>query len=608
MKRQAPNQRNAAKHNRLIAQIQDIYTLFQRSEFTKAQQHITKLLAKEPKSPHAHTLAAMIAASTDQPERALYHAQTATKLDPHNPDALTTLASIHAQSSDNTTALELYKKALTTQPDHPGALAGLGTAQSELGHYNNARQTLQRVHTLSPNLPEPIVNQALLELDTANAHRAIELLESAPPPLNQHPAVLDLLALAHSYDDSKTPEQVFIAHKTYGSALESQIPPHTKHTNTKDPNRTLKIGYISSDFHQHSITFFLQPLLAHTDKSQFETHIFSCSSHRDHVTERLDHASDHWHNCSAMSLPQIAKHINDQHIDILVELSGHFAGHKLPVFASTPAPIQITFIGYGNTTGLSRINARFIDEITDPPTSDHLATEQLIRLPGCFLCYQPPNQPTNQPPTVQSDFPQIQESDPTRPFTIGSFNNIKKLSQSTIKVWSQILTERPNTKLLIKSSKLANKELRAQLIEQFNSCNIDESRLDLRAFSPTTTEHLQTYNDLDLALDTFPYTGTTTTCESLIMGVPVLTLLGKAHAGRVSASLLTAVDQTQLIAHSTEQYITKALEIIDAGRPSTQDRTRLRDQTLTSPLCDQAPYARKVQDAYRTLWSKWCDS
>lgn len=586
---------NAAKHNRLLTQIQEIYALYQQSQHPKAQQQITRLLAKNPKSSHAHTLAAMIAVALDDQDRALYHAQSAIKLDPNNADAQTTLASIHALQNNQQLALDHYTKALAIQPNHPGALAGLGTAQSELGQYEQARQTLKQVQQLNPDLPEPIVNRALLELDTTHAHRAIEILEAAPPNLAKHPAALDLYALAHSYDDTKSPEQVFAAHKRYGDELESQIPPY-KHTNTKEPTRKLKVGYLSGDLHKHSITFFLEPILANTNKDQFETHIFTTSAHRDEVTERLNQHADHWHLCNTLTLPQLVKHIKDQQIDILIELAGHFAGHKLPVFAATPAPVQITFIGYGNTTGLSRINTRFVDEITDPAGSDHLATETLHRLPGCFLCYQPPT----------DELSDIVEPDATRPFTLGSFNNLKKLSQSTIKVWCAILKERPETSLLIKSSKLANEELKAELLERFTEQGIDQSRLDLRAFSPTTKDHLNTYNDLDLALDTFPYTGTTTTCEALVMGVPVLTLLGNSHAGRVSASLLAAINQTELIAESESDYIDKALKHIDAGKRSKAERESLRDQLLSSPLCDQAPYTSKVEDAYRTLWTQWC--
>ncbi|MGJ8637032.1 MAG: tetratricopeptide repeat protein [Phycisphaerales bacterium] len=585
---------HAQKHNRLLKQIQEIYALYQKGQLTQAQAQITRLIAKEPKSSHAQTLASMVCASTGQHDRALYHAQTAIKLDPSNPDAQSTLASIYSLNGKHEEARTHYELALSAAPQHPGALSGLGSTLSQLGEYSKARATLQAVHELTPDLPDPLVNRALLELDTTHAHRAIEILENAPAPLQKHPAVLDLRALAYSYDDTKTREQVYQAHKDYGDELETHIPPQRHSGIDLNPDRKLKIGYLSGDLHRHSITYFLEPILRHTDNSSFETHVFTTSAHRDEVTERLNDCADHWHDCSTKPAQELSKFIKDQGIDILVELTGHFAGHKLSVFASKPAPIQITFIGYGNTTGLSRIDARFVDEITDPtPDTDALATETLVRLDGCFLCYQPPKL-----------LPIVREPDTDRPFTIGSFNNLKKLSDSTIKVWVQILEQREQTKLLIKSSKLANDEFRTELIERFSTHGIDQSRLDLRAFSETVESHLDTYNELDLALDTFPYTGTTTTCESLAMGVPVLTLLGNAHAGRVSASLLSTVGLQELIAADESAYITKAIDRIDAGKWSMEQRGLLRDQMLGSPLCEQEPYTRKVLDAYRTLWTR----
>ncbi len=206
----------------------------------------------------------------------------------------------------------------------------------------------------------------------------------------------------------------------------------------------------------------------------------------------------------------------------------------------------------------------------------------------------------------QTDLPTINEPDPNEPFTLGTFNNLKKLSASAIRVWSEILNQRPDTKLLIKSSKLASNELREQLVGHFAEHGVDESRLDLRDFSPTIDQHLETYNKLDLALDTFPYTGTTTTCESLMMGVPTLTLLGSSHSGRVSASILTTVGRADMIAESESDYIARAVAHIDRGKLSKDSRESLRAQSLSSQLCDQAPYTDKVQQAYRTLWTQWC--
>lgn len=580
----------------LMKSIKEIHTLYQRNQLDEAWKRVERALAKNQKSGSLHALAAMILVKGPNQERARYHADKSFTLDPRNPDVLSTRASFHMIDDEHEKARALYERALKSSPDHPGALAGLGNALSQLGIYSQARPVMARVQKLNPKLADPLVNLALLELEATHASRAIELLEAAPPPLDQHPNVRNLHALAHSYDDQITPDQAFAAHKRFGDEIAKHIPAQTEHSNDRDPSRPLRIGYISPDLRQHSIAYFLEPILANHDKANYQAHCFMTSNSEDDFTQRFKDQAHTWHNLFGFQLPDMAQAIRDANIDILIDLNGHFSGNKLPIFAMRPAPVQITFIGYANTTGMHTIDARIIDNTTDPePSADAFATECLIRIDPCFLCYRP-----------HDDAPDPQEPDQNRPFTLTSFNNLMKLSEPTIRVWSEILNARPDVRLMLKASKLANEELRAELLERFAAQNINESRLDLRAFSPTTQDHLNTYNEADLALDTFPYTGTTTTCEALNMGVPVLTLLGQTHAGRVSASLLKATNQTDLIAESESDYISKALQHIDAGKRTKAQRDSLRQQLLNSPLCDQANYTRKVEDAYRTLWTQWC--
>tara|TARA_R110000868_G_scaffold119469_2_gene316866 strand:- start:168153 stop:169937 length:1785 start_codon:yes stop_codon:yes gene_type:complete len=581
----------------LMKAIQEIHSLYERNQLEESWKRVERALAKNPRSGSLHALAAMILIKGPNQERARYHADKSVALDPINPDVLSTRASFHMVDDEHDKARALYERALKSSPDHPGALAGLGTALSQLGNYSEARHAMSRLHKLNQKLAEPLVNLALLELETTHASRAIELLKAAPSPLDQHPNVRNLHALAHSYDDDVTPEQAFDAHKRFGDEIAKHIPPQTNHPNDPDPDRPLRIGYISPDLRQHSIAYFLEPILANHDKANYQAHCFMTSSSEDAFTDRFKHHAHTWHNLFGLQIPDMAQAVRDANIDILIDLNGHFSGHKLPVFAMRPAPVQITFIGYANTTGMRTIDARIVDNTTDPaPSANAFATEQLVRIDPCFLCYRP-----------HENTPEPREPDPALPVTIGSFNNLMKLSTPTIRVWSEILKARPAVRLLLKASKLASEELKAELLQRFADQGIDQSRLDLRAFSPTTQDHLNTYNEIDLALDTFPYTGTTTTCESLVMGVPVLSLLGNSHAGRVSASLLSAIDRKDLIARSEAEYISKALEIIDSGKRNKSQRESLRQQVLSSPLCDQATYTRKVEDAYRTLWTQWCN-
>ena len=581
-----------------IKSLREIHTLFQRGQIAPARARVEKELAKHPKIGAFHAMLAMILTGQGERDRAAFHADRAIALDPTNADILTTRASIHASADEHDRARALYEKALSIHPDHPGALSGLGNTLSELGLYTRARDVMTKVWQRNPTFPDPLVNLALLELDTTRARRAIELLENPPPPLDQHPNVLNLYALAHSYDDAVTPEQVYQAHTRFGDAIATHIPAKSDHDNGPDPERTLRVGLLSPDLRRHSIAYFLEPILEHHDRSSIELHGFMTSNATDEVTARFQRHCDRWHDCFGMTLFEMRDRIIEQRIDVLIELNGHFSGHKLSVFAMRPAPVQITHIGYANTTGVRTIDARFVDDITDPaPRADALASERLVRLDPCFLCYRPTD-----------DAPTPRDPDPARPVTLGSFNNLMKLSEKSIACWAKILNDRPNTRLLLKAGKLANQELRDELIERFGSLGIDPERLDLRARADSVADHLAMYDEIDLALDTFPYTGTTTTCEALWMGVPVLTLLGDSHAGRVSASLLRAAGLDGLTATSPDEYHDLALARIDQGHRSGQARRDLRKQVARSALLDAAAYTPKWEAAVREQWRAWCDA
>jgi len=562
----------------------------------RAMDEFAKLIRAHPKVAALHTLGAMVASGASDHERAQYHARRACELDPKDSDAWYALGTVLARTGGYDAALDPYKRALAIDPDHAGALSGLGTALAQGGAFDEARRTLALAIAARPDLPDPLVNLALLELDTARAWRAIETLEHAPEPLREHPHVLSTLALAHCYDHAKTPEQSYDAHARYGAALEQHIAPAGAHPNDPDPDRKLRVAYLSCDLRRHSVAYYLEPLLEHRDADSFEVHAFMTAPKSDAVTERLRAHTDHWHDAPGLSDPQLIDAIRAQRIDILVELSGHFLGHKLGVMGARPAPVGVSAIGYANTTGIERIDARLVDSITDPaPSADALAAETLVRLDPCFLCYRP-----------EPEAPEPSEPDPERPVTIGSFNNLSKLSPPTLTLWARVMRERPDTRLLIKARRLDFDELRADILARLEDLGIHPSRIELRGSTPSVRDHFAAYDELDLALDPFPYAGTTTTCEALWMGVPVVTRAGAVHASRVGASLLSVAGLSEWIAHDDDGYTDIALAAIDAGVRGRAQRSDLRARVDASTLCDAPAAARRVEDAYRALWRGWC--
>ena len=585
-----------AQQEKLRQQLSEILKAIQSQQHSKHATTITALLRKYPALPEVNFVASMFYAQSAQRDKAIYYAQRAINADPSVAQYHSTLGTIYVQMGKYEEAIEPLKQSIRLDPSLQQSHSALGVAYQQTGQIAKAIQTLDNTIANFPNDHEAIMNRALLESDLANAHNAVEIMQAGMDRFADNPIMHDSLAMYASYDDQLTPQQVFEIHQAFGRCVQAKVRTPRNYPNTPDPDKRIRIGFISPDFKTHSIAYFVEPIFKHLDRSHFELFIYSASSARDNMTDRLESYADTWRT-SVGGLAQVHKQIVNDRIDILVELTGHFASNLLPLFGAKPAPVSITAIGYGNTTGLESIDARIVDEITDPtPSADALATEQLIRVEGCFLCYVPP-----------TDAPDLREPEPDRPFTFGSFNDLRKMSPSTLTTWASILKETPPPRLVLKPSRLAEQEVQADILSRFQLLSIDPSRIDLLARTPTTRDHLDLYNQIDCSLDTFPYTGTTTTCESLMMGVPVLTLLGQAHAGRVSASLLEAVHIQSCIAHSTKEYIDKASAIASQGVRCADDRQALRDQLMHSPLVDQVAYCRKIEEVYRTLWKAWCE-
>nr|MCS5623220.1 hypothetical protein [Candidatus Neomarinimicrobiota bacterium] len=288
--------------------------------------------------------------------------------------------------------------------------------------------------------------------------------------------------------------------------------------------------------------------------------------------------------------------IKKDNIDILVDLSGHTEKNRLTMFTYRPAPIQVTWLGYPNTTGLSSIDYRFTDDISDPiGKADKLHSEKLVRLPKGFLCYQ-----GNKSVPINKDPPCLKQGC----VTFGSFNNLNKMTPKTIKTWVRILQAVPNSRLLLKSTQLLDPAIKSKYLEVFNQEGISKDRIDLYSWLPEANSHLRLYDHVDIGLDSFPYNGTTTTCEALWMGVPVITMLGDRHVSRVSASILTHIGLKEFIATDIDEYINKAVEYANNTDFLRLIRADLRHNMQNSDLCNAGAFTSNVEQAYQNMYSK----
>jgi predicted O-linked N-acetylglucosamine transferase (SPINDLY family) len=364
-----------------------------------------------------------------------------------------------------------------------------------------------------------------------------------------------------------------------------------------DPARRLRIGYLSPDFKDHAVMRFLEPVLEHHDRAAFDVFCYHTGSAVDETTRRIQASPLTWRHIPQIADAQLLAMLRNDALDILVELSGHTSGHRLGVLARRAAPVQATYIGCPSSTGLTTIDYRVVDGITDPPGADTEAAERLERLPGCFLCYRPPE---GGPGAADAR----RNAGGERPITFGSFNNLAKLSAKSVGLFAGALGAAPGSKLLLKGKALGEASVQSTIRDGFAGTGVRPDRLEFLPEQAEFAEHLACYGRVDIALDTTPYNGTTTTCEALWMGVPVVTLAGHVHASRVGASLLSAAGCAEWVAQTPDQFAAIAASLAKPRGPD--ERAVLRDRLRASRLCDAVAHTRELEAVYRRMWTAWC--
>ena len=431
---------------------------------------------------------------------------------------------------------------------------------------------------------------------SGQAEKALSLLESMRLGERIAAEVASQYLFLLNYSERPVSE-IIAAHAAWGDAFAPQARAPLPVARPKDdPARPLRIGFLSGELRAHSVAFFLEPLLAAFDHERLQVIAYHYGHLTDEVTARLKRLCDGWRELAGRSSNEIADIIRNDQIDILIELSGHTGENVFEALALRPAPVQVSYLGYPNTTGLSAIAYRISDAVADPDDRQQLGFESLVRLPDCFHCY-----------AGDESVPlPIRGASEQRVFTFGSFNNLPKISEATIAAWARILTEVAGSRLLLKSHALADEEVRAQLLARFAQHGIDASRIDLRAVVANHHDHLALYGEIDVALDPFPYNGTTTTCEALWMGVPVIGIVGDRHAGRVGASLLHAVGHDELLAPDVDGYVRLASDVAGNAERLGHYHQCLRDEMRASPLMDAPRFARHFEAALLEMWQQSC--
>jgi predicted O-linked N-acetylglucosamine transferase (SPINDLY family) len=593
------------RHKHKEGRLQEAQRFFQLANVSAMQgktdeavTYFERTLALRPDYAEAHTNLGNVFLAQGRIDRAVVHFERALSFMPdarihHN------LGIAYALQRKLDRAVDQHERALALRPDYAEAHNGLGLALMSQWKMDQAVKHFQRAVALQPDFPEAHNNLGLALGLLGKTEQAVALYERALALRPGYTEAHSNLLLALNYVAASDPVAVYTSHRNYAkrqeAALAVSVPAHV---NDRTFERRLKIGYVSADFRRHSVAHFIEPVLEHRDRDRFEVFCYYSYPHEDEITQRLKSRADCWRCIFNLSDEIAARQIRADQIDILIDLNGHTSSNRLPVFARKPAPIQVTWLGYPNTTGLAAMDYRLTDDFADPVgMTEHLYSEKLVRLPQCFSCYQPP-----------AEAPEV-SSLPAREngyITFGSFNNLAKITPEVMSVWARILQAIPDSRLILKYLSLDVMAVQQSVRKEFMELGIAPERLELLGRDHSQGDHLWRYRDVDIGLDTFPYNGTTTTCDALWMGVPVVTLAGRTHAGRVGVSQMNNLGLTELIGTTPQEYIAAALRLASDLDRLYALRKELRARMAASPLMDGPHFTKNLEQAYLFMWKNWC--
>ena len=529
-------------------------------------------------------------------DQAILALDKARSLQPDNPNYLHVLGLIYMEVYRWDEAIDCFRHAIQLQPECSDAYNRLGCALRDQGRLEESKTCFQAATQLNPRNDVAFKNMGSTCMDQGLIAEALSHFRTA---LSIHPDAKthSNLLLALNYRCLPA-DEVFAEHRLwnrlYAEPLKSSW---VTWKNTPDPERCLRIGYVSPNFLTHSVAFFIEAPLAFHDHANYQIYCYSDVRVPDQTTQRLRKHADVWREISNLSDEKVADLVRSDQIDILVDLTGHTDKIRLGVFARKPAPIQVTWIGYPNTTGLSAIDYRLTDHIADPPgQTERYYSEKLVRLPHNFSCFSPPD----SSPEI-SLLPALSQGY----VTFGCFNKFSKVTDRILQVWAQILNSIPHARLMVKTKSLGDAGTVQRLVERLSLYGVGREKLLLDSYKKSTEEHLAQYSRVDIALDTFPYNGTTTTCEALWMGVPVITWAGSTHVARVGASLLSNLGVAEWIATSPEDYVACAVNLSRDLNALASLRAGLRTKMRQSSLCDGLGFTRDLEATFRWMWRQY---
>ncbi len=509
------------------------------------------------------------------------------------------LGNVLLKSGNVDQAMKALDKSNKLQPNNVVTLANLAVGYNTLDRHGEAVELLEQALILNPHYAFAYQKMGSILCKAGQVKEGLRSIQRAMMLTPQPHYMYARMLFWRNYLAEQNPKMIFADAKTWGEQYTHTFEKGVGvYLNELGEKKRLNVGFVSPDYCAHPVSFFVEPLFKELDRDQFKVFAYSDVVKPDNITKSIASQVDEFRNIAGIGAQNVAKQILDDQIDILFDLAGHTGSGRLDVFHMRPAPVQISWLGYPATTGSSGIDFRLTDRYADPVSeSDTYHTEKLLRVDGGFLCYVPSPrtpEPSEESPVEKNGY-----------ITFGSFNNLAKISEQCIDMWCEILTRVPDSKLLIKRRELKDPWVKQYFVDQFEKRGIKKNRISFKTSQSKLEGHLKQYANVDIALDSFPYNGTTTTFEALWMNTPVISLGGKTHASRVGHSILNYTGVAELAVSDQQHYIDKAVSLSNDTDQLNQYRKSLRKKLADSSITNQQRFSQSVARILRQQWIEW---
>lgn len=516
-------------------------------------------------------------------------------ISPHSHDGWNNLGSLLFRLRRFSEAGDCYRRAIELAPNLAFAYLHLGNALRTYNCNIEAAERYRQSIFLDRNYPQAHNSLAILFADQRRFDEAITLLRKAIEMDVYLPQIHSNLLLYMTYMENVVPEMQLSESKIYAHQIKKYRGNCFKSWEFLDQSNVLKVGFVSGDFRSHSVAFFLENVISSLNKTNLHLIAYSNNSEEDNVTLRFKKIFNEYKTLVGKSDGEAAKLIRDDGVQLLIDLSGHTALNRLPVFAYRPAPIQASWLGYWATTGVDEIDCIIGDPYVIPPDEDHHFSEKIKRLPECYICFTQPeeNVEVNELPAIENGY-----------VTFGCFNNFSKINNAVIGLWAKILIAVDGSRLFLRAGQLADPHLISETVALFGSLGVQADRLSFEGTS-TLKHYFQAYNRIDIALDPFPFPGVTTSLQSLWMGVPVLTKKGDRFVSHAGETIAHNSGQADWIAKDNVDYLSKAVRFSSDLKALAKLRAGLRPQLLASPLLNSENFARNFEKALFEMWTDY---